>query len=348
MTNRVNSLPAWDSQLDLFHGDVSPNLARLYARLPRDQESSGDRWQGTLRGPFMQDRRTLPMTTPWLDLGPGPTLLAQALVTDPVCWSPEQPAWYESEITLHHADKVIGSVRRTVVIRRLGDNGTRWRWDQQLWRLTAIAANPAGKIAAATAAATPTKSVAETIDWADLRRREQTLVVRQLPHDAAAQAVRWGVPLVLWLDQHSDVSWRAMVREPAVTFAVLPAGDERGEWLREHVPNIIRLERHALPPVTESQPAARRASWAQAVAVDAQQLDQASAAQTEWLVSTLLPRNSSGSLHGADSVGVQRVPLVLLRENSAVVDSVDVKPSPGRLPTAGWMMLTQELLRNPG
>ncbi|MFM9118489.1 MAG: hypothetical protein ACKOU6_20250, partial [Planctomycetota bacterium] len=62
MKNRVDSPPNWDSQLDLFHGDVSPNLARLYARLPWSGESAEYRLTGTVRGPFMQDRRTLPMT----------------------------------------------------------------------------------------------------------------------------------------------------------------------------------------------------------------------------------------------------------------------------------------------
>ncbi|MFM9115284.1 MAG: hypothetical protein ACKOU6_03885, partial [Planctomycetota bacterium] len=109
--------------------------------------------------------------------------------------------------------------------------------------------------------------------------------------------------------------------------------------------------------VTQGQSAVRRAPWAQAIAVPAAELEQASETTTKWLISTLLTRDASddegsaGSGNAgsgsAGSSGAQRVPLVTLRENSAPADAVQLEQTPGRLPTAGWLMLTQELLRNP-
>ena len=83
------------ANLDVFHGDLTVNRAYVYARLPRPTDDRGLSIVGQVRGPRCKLAETLPVTSPLVDLGPGPTLLAQALVPDPVFWSPDLPAIYD-------------------------------------------------------------------------------------------------------------------------------------------------------------------------------------------------------------------------------------------------------------
>ena len=121
------------SDLDVFHGDLTVNRAYVYARLPRPAEDAGLSLVGQVRGPRCKLAETLPVTSPLVDLGPGPTLLAQALLPDPVFWSPDLPAIYDVTVNLLRGTELIATARREIGLRSLGVrgrylflNGKRW------------------------------------------------------------------------------------------------------------------------------------------------------------------------------------------------------------------------------
>jgi len=106
--------------LDVFHGDLTANRAVVYARLPRAADDAGLSLGGHVRGPRCLHAETLPATAPLVDLGPGPTLLAQAVVTEPCFWSPDLPAIYDVVIKLQRGDEVVATARREIGLRALG------------------------------------------------------------------------------------------------------------------------------------------------------------------------------------------------------------------------------------
>ena len=88
------------SSLAIFYGDLTVAQAYVYARLPRPAEDSGLSLVGQVRGPRCLQAETLPVTSPLVDLGPGSTLLARAVIPDPCFWSPDLPAIYDVTLNL--------------------------------------------------------------------------------------------------------------------------------------------------------------------------------------------------------------------------------------------------------
>src|SRR5829696_6519128 len=115
----TNDLP----QLDVFYGDLTVNRAFVYARLPLPAEVGAWSLAGQIRGPRCLAAETLPVTSPLLDLGPGPTLLARAMVTDPCFWSPDLPAIYDVTVNLLRGTEIVASARREIGLRSLGVRG---------------------------------------------------------------------------------------------------------------------------------------------------------------------------------------------------------------------------------
>jgi hypothetical protein len=121
------------SDLDVFYGDLTTSRAYVYARLPRPADVAGLSLTGQVRGPRCKLAQTLPVTSPLIDLGPGPTLLARALVPDPVFWSPDLPAIYDVTVNLFRGTEVVATAHRQIGLRSLGVrgrdlvlNGKRW------------------------------------------------------------------------------------------------------------------------------------------------------------------------------------------------------------------------------
>jgi hypothetical protein len=128
----MDSLPG----LDVFYGDLTVNRAFVYARLPRLE---GDLFlAGQVRGPRCLHAETLPLTSPLVDLGPGPTLLARALVPDPVFWSPDLPAIYDVTVNLLRGTEVIASERREIGLRSFGVRGQRFYLEGKPWVLRGV------------------------------------------------------------------------------------------------------------------------------------------------------------------------------------------------------------------
>ncbi|MEX2142064.1 MAG: hypothetical protein WD894_22550 [Pirellulales bacterium] len=115
----------------LFIGDASDAEARVYATLPRAGLADDAQLIGELIGPHCRYSKTLPARIRFVDRGPGPTLLAEAVVPDPCFWTPELPFMYSVELRLAGAVAAENEIapappamRRPFGIRRLGVHGT--------------------------------------------------------------------------------------------------------------------------------------------------------------------------------------------------------------------------------
>lgn len=118
--------------LELWTGKATEHDARVYARVPRDSLGESARWSGTLRGPFTQRGNTLPATFHFRDLGPGPTVLAECLVTDPCYWFPGEPFRYELIVELR-AGSESWRYRQDFAIRPLSATARDFRLSRKRW-----------------------------------------------------------------------------------------------------------------------------------------------------------------------------------------------------------------------
>jgi hypothetical protein len=125
-------------KLGVFHGDLTAARALVYARLPRPAEDAAWSLSGTVRGPRCLHAQTLPLAVPLVDAGPGPTLLAKAIVPDPVFWSPDLPAIYDVTINLQRGAEIVASDRREIGLRSLGVEGRSLILGGQKWVLRGI------------------------------------------------------------------------------------------------------------------------------------------------------------------------------------------------------------------
>jgi hypothetical protein len=125
--------------LDIFYGELTVNRAFVYARLPRPADDEGLALVGQVRGPRCSRAQTLPLTSPLVDLGPGPTLLARALVPDPCFWSPDLPAVYDVTINLLRGKELVATVRHELGFRSLGVRGRNFALEGKRWVLRGVA-----------------------------------------------------------------------------------------------------------------------------------------------------------------------------------------------------------------
>src|SRR5262245_25976794 len=107
-------------ELDVFYGDLTANRAHVYARLPRLPENAGLVLSGHVRGPRCLYAQTLPSVASFVEMGPGPTLLARAAVLEPCFWSPDLPAIYDVTIQVQRGADILASARREIGLRSLG------------------------------------------------------------------------------------------------------------------------------------------------------------------------------------------------------------------------------------
>jgi hypothetical protein len=127
------------ADLDVFYGDLTAARAYVYARLPRPADDAGLTLAGQVCGPRCKLAQTLPVTSPLVDLGPGPTLLARALVPDPVFWSPDLPAIYDVTVNLLRGAEVIATAHRQIGLRSLGVRGRDLMLNGKRWVLRGVA-----------------------------------------------------------------------------------------------------------------------------------------------------------------------------------------------------------------
>ena len=119
--------------LDVFYGELTPARATVYARLEGLENTDGLSLNGFVRGPRCFYSTTLLSTYPLSDAGPGPSLLAKALVTDPCYWSPETPNIYDVTVELRRGQDVIASEVRQIGFRSISIDGKNLTLDGKIW-----------------------------------------------------------------------------------------------------------------------------------------------------------------------------------------------------------------------
>ncbi len=222
------------NQLCVFHGAASDAEARIYVRAARDDWPADARLSGQIIGPDCDFSQTLPATIRLADCGPGETLLAQAIVPDPCCWTPELPFLYRARVELRQGDALLASAERLFGVRRLGVHGRNLIYNAKRWVLRGIG------IAAAEI---------EHGDSVELRALAATLVVTN-PSDAICEhASRQGLQLLADLSQFGVTERIMLVGElqrlaqwPAVGMALLPNGANLPANVQRLAPNLLLAE----------------------------------------------------------------------------------------------------------
>lgn len=104
--------------IEIHIGDVTDMEARVYARYVAAQDEAVV-LQGSLRGPYCENGRTLPAEFSFRDRSPEQPGLAEAIVTDPCLWSSEMPHVYRVEVEARQGAKIVAAYHGTVGLRRL-------------------------------------------------------------------------------------------------------------------------------------------------------------------------------------------------------------------------------------
>lgn len=191
MTDRLES-SVWDS-LAVFHGELSPARAQIFARLNRDAVPTSCTLAGEISGPYRADSETLPIRTKLVDRGAGPTLLAGGLVVDPSYWSPEAPNEYRLWVELRQGGETLARCERRLGLRAIAAQGNRFFRENKPWIPRGVCLKPSG-----------------IEDLGDLR----------------------GLGAVLVLPQANEQMLRAAERQGAYALVELPAGAEALEAIR--------------------------------------------------------------------------------------------------------------------
>ena len=211
------------SQLDVFYGDLTVNRAFVYARLPRPAADAGLSLVGQIRGPRCLMAETLPLTSPLVDLGPGPTLLARAALPDPCFWSPDLPAIYDVTVNLLRGTEIVASARREIGLRTLGVRGKYFSLAGKRWILRGVSP-------ASTTANLPRQ-------W---HETAAAYVTAQPDETYLQEASQFGAVTVVEVSgTRAEIQLRELARHPAVSIVVV-RGELPADFKRTQVaPNLI-------------------------------------------------------------------------------------------------------------
>lgn len=197
-------------RIEVFAGVCTDIEARVYAQLLDGPDDERVTLVGRLRGPFCEHARTLVAETAFRDLGPGPTALAGAIVSDPCTWSPDMPHWYEVEVEARAAGRVVGETRGMFGILRFGARGEYFMLDGRRWVIRGASCD--------TVPCSPL----------DMWRRERMAMLVPEPTDELCEAAsREGVMLLAQVTERDSETVAnelfRLARWPAVALAILPA-----------------------------------------------------------------------------------------------------------------------------
>ena len=231
--------------LDVFYGDLTVNRAFVYARLPRP---AGDEWSltGQVHGPRCLWAQTLPVSSLLVDLGPGPTLLARALVPDPCFWSPDLPAIYDVTVNLLRGSEVVATARREIGLRALGVRGRHLALESKRWVFRGVMAD-------STTAQLPRQ-------WHDAAACYVTSLGEASALERLAEASQFGSLTAVRFSAPGDLQTLAAFPGAAIGIA---EGELPGELASQVAPNLLLAQWIGLT----DEPNVR--SWAKLVFVDA-------------------------------------------------------------------------------
>jgi hypothetical protein len=220
-------------RLDLFYGELTVHRGLVYARLPRP---AGDGWSlaGTIRGPRCLYAQTLPAAARLVDQGPGPTLLAQAVLPDPTCWTPDLPAIYDVSVNLLRGSEVVATTRRELGLRRLGVRGRDLMLDGKRWVLRGVATT-------STTARLPR-------EWHEAPAAIVTAacITAGSSDELLAEASQWGALAVIDIDAPAEAAasyLRDLARWPAAAIAIVTRPLATDFTKSQHCPNLLLAAR---------------------------------------------------------------------------------------------------------
>jgi hypothetical protein len=215
------------TRLEIFFGDASNALARVYARLPAADAPPSCRLSGRIAGPTCAYSRTLQAAVPLSAQSAEPDgewLLAEAIVPDPCFWTSELPLLYQVHVELRQAGELLESAERPLGIRPLAARRGRFVWEGRPWVAR-------GASAAALPAAPP----------ADWRSADLMMCVEAPSDELCSEASRLGCVLAAELSG-SDVEIiaeaRRLARWPAVAMLLLDSGAPLDASVRQAARNL--------------------------------------------------------------------------------------------------------------
>lgn len=230
------------ANLDIFHGELSPARAAIYARLSGLHDMAGLRLSGEVRGPRCLYSQTLPSSYPLKNVGPGQSLLARALLTDPCYWSPQTPHIYDVTVELRQGSDVVASETRQIGLRPLGISGRFLTWESKPWVLRGVELSKS----------TPQAAIASWRDYS-LVLLADGLNDQQL-RDASENGILCCCPIGTLSASLEDVirEARRLARFPAVAIISLPS--QSMPEVAHLAPNCLIARNGTPETMTDSEP----------------------------------------------------------------------------------------------
>lgn len=177
---KSNCLDAALAQVDLFFGEASDALARIYARLDGSHAASDAVLKARVEGPRCAYARTLTATVGFRATAPGESLLLEAVIPDPCFWTFDLPFLYDVHLEMSSRGESVAAMR-TLGIRRLAAAGNRFAFDARPWVLRA-AAHP---------------ELSDSADGlSDYRETHLSVLIDECSDQLAESASEIGVPLL--------------------------------------------------------------------------------------------------------------------------------------------------------
>src|SRR5262249_17931911 len=143
-----------------------------------------------------------------IDLGPGPTLLARAVIPEPSFWSPDVPSIYDVTVKLRRGDEVVATARHEIGLRNFGIRRQYFVLEGKRWTLRGVASH-------STIAKLP----------GDGQDAAGAYVADDGDAEALPEASRWGALAVVFVgDDHQRQTahrLRDLANHPAVAIAAL-------------------------------------------------------------------------------------------------------------------------------
>jgi hypothetical protein len=224
-------------RITVFFGELSPQLAHIYARVLGSEAGRGGELRGTVTGPWNQFTRTLTTTAVFRQLEPGQGLLARAWMPDPCFWAPGEPYLYTVRIELVVDGVPVVRVERQLGLKRLGVHQQQLLLNAQPWRLRAVQVSPA-----------------EDLQWDPWRQQGLVCCLEDPPCSVCAQASREGVLLLARVDRHAaSPPWltdelRRLARHAAVAVVAVKDPAALSADARREFPNLLLAQEFDGPP----------------------------------------------------------------------------------------------------
>ncbi len=223
-------------QIEVFFGDASDALARVYVRVSKSGLPDKTILRGCVIGPHCDYATTLPATISLADKGPGETLLAEAVVPDPCYWTPELPFLYRIQIEIVSRETSSSNsepmrFERTLGLRRLGVRGKSLYLDGKRFVPRGLFLNQLGTsdIELAHVLSTALMLDAPSDEICELADRRGTLLIARL--DTRTHGI-----------EQIHVELARLGRFASVGLAILPADIDAGFELRSFARNVVLVQ----------------------------------------------------------------------------------------------------------